>query len=172
MRTLIVTGHLGTDAELKVTKNANRPVLEFRLANHEYFDGEGVTYWYRVSSFNPSVINLKEHLKKGSYVNVIGTVKDNTYTAKTGTVEISRDIVADAVSFGDKGGGNGNGQQNVAETVAAQPTVTQTPPQAEAPKKTTKAKKETPMPTMEIPQTAPAPQPTAAATADDDDLPF
>lgn len=99
MRTLILTGRLAANAEIKMTKNGNQ-YLEFRMANNEFGDEEGRTYWFRVTSFNSNHVNLAQYLTKGKSIEVIGDLRTSTYVNNsTGKVEISHDIRAVDVRF-------------------------------------------------------------------------
>lgn len=101
MRTFIVTGRLGADAEVRQSTSGTNYVT-FRLANNEYFDknedGTPKTMWLRVTMFNN--ISLVNYLKKGKAVIVTGNYRDDMYKSKSsGNCEISRDITANSVEF-------------------------------------------------------------------------
>lgn len=103
MRKLILSGRIVADAEKKVTVNG-REFISFRLGNNEFgddknADGEPITYWFNVSSFNQAHINLLKYLTKGKPINVIGSYKDNIYQNKSGNCEIGRNILADSIDF-------------------------------------------------------------------------
>lgn len=159
MRKMIVSGHLGNDPEVKTT-NRGTKYTTFRIANHEYTDAEGVTYWFTVTVWEPTLQNFCKSLKKGSLVYVDGEYTDRTYTSnKTGQVDVGRDLRATAIYFG-QGGGKRDEDTNtepadVPETAPVQEAVT---PKPAKPAKATKS--------------APAPEMPPADNGGDDDLPF
>lgn len=116
MRQIMITGRLGSDAEIKQTKQGQN-YISFRIANNEYGDAENDTHWYRVTSFNNRYVNMSKYLKKGSAVIIIGDYKDELYQNNEGRCMISRDIVANVINFNetsprqDNNGNNGNYQQ-------------------------------------------------------------
>lgn len=126
MRKVIVSGRLGMDPEIKTT-NRGTQYTTFRLANHEYSDGEGVTYWFTVTVWEPSLQKLCENIKKGSLVYVDGLLTDRVYLSnKTGQHDVGRDIRAVSIDFG-QGGKHDDETQNSQpqmETKPAEPTNT------------------------------------------------
>jgi single-strand DNA-binding protein len=125
MRKMIVSGHLGMDPEIKTT-NRGTQYTTFRIANHEYADAEGVTYWFTVTVWEPSLQNFCKSLKKGSLVYVDGEYTDRTYTSnKTGQIDVGRDLRATAIYFG-QGGGKREDDSQVAQTAPMQETPMQT----------------------------------------------
>ena len=104
MRKMIVSGHLGNDPEVRAT-NRGTQYTTFRIANHEYTDGENVTYWFTVTVWEPTLQNFCKSLKKGSLVYVDGEYTDRTYLSnKTNTTDVGRDLRATAIYFGQGGG--------------------------------------------------------------------
>lgn len=104
MRKMIVSGHLGNDPEVKTT-NRGTKYTTFRIANHEYGDAEGVTYWFTVTVWEQTLQNFCKSLKKGSLAYIDGEYTDRTYTSnKTGQVEVGHDLRATAIYFGQGGG--------------------------------------------------------------------
>lgn len=99
MRQMTITGHVVADAEVKVSKKG-KPYLEFRFANNEYGDEQGFTFWLRVASYNPSLINLAKFYTKGKSLIVTGKYEDRIYNNKEGKPEIGRDILAIGIEFG------------------------------------------------------------------------
>ena len=156
MRVLNLTGYVVADAERKLSKNG-KEFLTFRIVNNEFNDekdseGKQKPFWARVVSFNPRHFGLKPYLLKGKPVIVNGDYSVSLYQNKEGNCEISNDITANAIYF-NAVGGDGQTKNNGEATTVESP-VTQT-------------KMEEPKPT-----TAELKVPTAAATDDDDDLPF
>ena len=104
MRVLTISGRIVADAQKQISQQG-REFMTFRLANNEFGDekdaqGKPITYWFRVTSFNPRCLNMVKYLTKGKPINVIGSYSDSMYTNKnTGNCEISRDIIADRIEF-------------------------------------------------------------------------
>lgn len=147
MRVLTLTGRVGADAQVKVTTKG-KPYLEFRIANNEYGDPEGSTFWTRVVAYNTALINMAQYYTKGKSLIVTGAYKNNTYPDKSKNIVVGNEIVASAIYFnsvdgGEHKNGSGNGQQA---------------PEQHKPEP--------------APQPAPAASPTVDANADGDDLPF
>ena len=162
MRKLILSGRIVADAEKKVTVNG-REFISFRLGNNEFgdeknSDGKPITYWFSVSSFNQSHVNLLKYLTKGKPVNVIGSYKDNIYQNKAGNCDISRHILADSIDFQIVNEGN-NSNHKTNTTYSA--------PKTEIPKVTASEIK-TKVATTSKPKSTPA----AVNDSDDDELPF
>ena len=116
------------DAEVKVSKNG-KPYLEFRFANNEYGDEDGYTFWVRVSSYNPSLINLAKFYTKGKSLIITGKYKDRAYINKDGKPEVGRDITASAIEFnGETRQNNGENNENVrADVFSEKPLILRCP---------------------------------------------
>lgn len=155
MRKMIVSGHLGNDPEVRAT-NRGTQYTTFRIANHEYTDGENVTYWFTVTVWEPTLQNFCKSLKKGSLVYVDGEYTDRTYLSnKTNTTDVGRDLRATAIYFGQGGG------KREDDTQAGMTAPTQAAPVAPASEPTVQASVQA-KPATAAPAEAPG----------DDDLPF
>lgn len=158
MRKVIISGHLAADAELKQFAQSGKNYVTFRMGNSEYFDkddqGKMKTMWFRVTMFDN--LTFANYLKKGKYVEVIGNLREDIYQSKTtGGCEISRDVTADSVSFGNASQNNGT-----------KPTKTEdVPPQVQT-SMTPTEKPAVAMTTEEVKKTLPS------VNVDEDDLPF
>ncbi len=153
MRKMIVSGHLGNDPEVKTT-NRGTQYTTFRIANHEYTDAEGVTYWFTVTVWEPTLQNFCKSLKKGSLVYVDGEYTDRTYISnKTNTTDVGRDLRATAIYFGQGGGKRDDDAQTAPSAPASAPASAHAP--------------ETAAPAKAQPATA-----APAENAGEDDLPF
>ena len=124
MRVLTISGRIVADAQKQISQQG-REFMTFRLANNEFGDekdtqGKPITYWFRVTSFNPRCLNMVKYLTKGKPINVIGAYSDSIYTNKnTGNCEISRDIIADRIEFevgNYESTQNGNSEQHQVTT--------------------------------------------------------
>lgn len=172
MRTIIINGRVGNDAQVKVGKNGEE-YLSFRFANNEFDEkdasGNLLTAWYTVTINTPRLMKMKEYIRKGKPLNIIGHYSDSIYlNEKTGRYEIGRKIIAHSIDFelskpmtgtGQDGTSYQGGQQYYGQP-AAQPTPTQIP----------QVQMGTPAPQQA--QAAPEPIPYAASPMSDDDLPF
>lgn len=83
MRTLIVSGYMAKDCELKTISNGNK-VLNLSIGSNEYgdeknSDGTNKPMWINVSSFKEEAIRMAQYLKKGSNIIVIGDMKTRMY---------------------------------------------------------------------------------------------
>jgi single-strand DNA-binding protein len=95
---ITVTGNVGTDPELKFTKN-NTAFASFSLAytprqkqGDDWIDGE--TMWFRVTQWGERAESVVDSVAKGYKVVVTGTLKQSTYTAKDGAEKIGLEITA------------------------------------------------------------------------------
>lgn len=138
------SGRLGADSELKTTKGGTQ-YLHMRVATDDYVNGETVTYWVNVSWFGDRAIKLQEFMKKGSLVNVMGSLRPSIYQTKNGESAISNDVTADRIEF-IRTSKQGDGQSESTTTDTG-----------------------TFKPKADAAEVAVA---TAAATSSDDDLPF
>lgn len=161
MRKLILSGRIVADAQKKVTVNG-REFISFRLGNNEFgdeknSDGKPITYWFNVSSFNQSHVNLLKYLTKGKPINVIGSYKDNIYQNKAGNCDISRDILADSIDF-QIGNESNKTNHTTSNTTSA--------PKTEIPQVTASEVK------TKVTTSKPKSTPAAVNDSDDDELPF
>jgi single stranded DNA-binding protein len=126
--TLLLAGHLGRDAELKITPNGNW-VAGCSLATNtreSVTDEDGVTtwkdstQWWRTNRWGENTANaVAEHWKKGRRIEVEAafvldpeTGGPVVYQTKAGDSQASYEI--NVLSWGF-GGGNGNGGRSVSD---------------------------------------------------------
>lgn len=81
MATIVVTGRLGKDAELRETQN-NTKVLQFSLADDVGYGDKKKTQWLKCLLWGKRAESLAEHLTKGSIVEVTGTPSIETWLKK------------------------------------------------------------------------------------------
>lgn len=104
MRTIILTGIVGTDAVQKLTQGGAE-YISFRFVNNEPTDekdseGKSKGFWVNVVSYNPIHKKILQYLIKGKPLCVIGTLDENIYTSKvTGQCEIGRTVRAHQIEF-------------------------------------------------------------------------
>lgn len=98
-----VKGNLGSDPDLKFSKN-NNAYCNFSLAytprkqvNGEWQDGE--TMWFKVVAFGTKAEAIADTFKKGDTVVVVGELAQSTYTDKEGNEKTSMEITAKEVGL-------------------------------------------------------------------------
>lgn len=103
MMHISVKGNLGSDPDLKFSKN-NNAYCNFSLAytpryqeNGEWKDGE--TNWFRVTAFGAKAEAIADNFKKGDTVLVVGDLKQSTYQDKEGNEKTSMEIAAKDVGL-------------------------------------------------------------------------
>jgi single-strand DNA-binding protein len=103
MMNISVKGNLGSDPDLKFSKN-NTAYCNFSLAytprkqvNNEWQDGE--TMWFKVVAFGTKAEAIADTLKKGDTVLVVGEMAQSTYTDKEGNEKTSMEITAKEVGL-------------------------------------------------------------------------
>lgn len=181
MRTIIVSGRLAANAEVKTTNGGNAYV-EFRIGNNEYSkNNQEETYWFRVVSFNTNHTKLVQYLTKGKSVEVIGQLSANAYVGHDNKMRVGFDIRASEIMFDNNFGSKDQQQQGTANTtVTANPT-TSTAPQTAASAPLRNPSTATVATSTATTSSSPNPQPTETAKAapaptatedDTDDLPF
>lgn len=108
----IVDGHIGGDAEKRVSKNG-REYVTFRMAHNEKDrEGNKQTIWFTVVSWNHT--GLTPYLTKGKAIEVIGKQSCRLYQTKDNKTEIGYDLVANAIDFVYSG--NGDNDDSKAKT--------------------------------------------------------
>lgn len=107
---LIITGHLGTDPEMRFTPEGT-PVTSFRMAsNIRYRDAGGEqreeTIWFRVSVFGRQAEIANQYLQKGRPVLVEGRLRPDPQTGNPrifrrsdGTAGAVYEVRADRIVF-------------------------------------------------------------------------
>ncbi|WP_376791494.1 single-stranded DNA-binding protein [Thermoflexus sp.] len=107
---LIITGHLGTDPEMRFTPEGT-PVTSFRMAsNTRYRDASGEqreeTIWFRVSVFGRQAEIANQYLQKGRPVLVEGRLRPDPETGgprifrrSDGTAGAVYEVRADRIVF-------------------------------------------------------------------------
>ena len=158
MATIILTGRLGRDAELRQTANG-RQFLSFSMAEdvRENKDTRR-TDWYSVSTMQQQYLGeFAKYLTKGKPIQVIGDIKTSIYTRRDGGVDIDRNIRASQINFIDFGRREDEqqGPTHVVQTQQSQPA--QSAVQYQAP----------------VPTQQPVHMPASATSGEpEDDLPF
>lgn len=108
MRTIILDGRLGKDAEVLTSKKGVKYV-KFSIANNEYLNGEEKTTWFDVMSFDSNVIEKKINmLKKGTMVYVTGNIRTEV-SVSNGKVWTNHYITASSIEKVNFGTSNNTG---------------------------------------------------------------
>jgi single-strand DNA-binding protein len=115
MNWVIVAGHLGADAEEKMTTKGTK-VVTFRIASNVRKSGKEETMWWRVTVWGDRFDKMIPYLKKGGSVIVSGEMsKPEIFTDRNGHQQISLDLTADSIKFspfGRSGGTQGGGERS------------------------------------------------------------
>ena len=115
---ITVTGHLGSDAELRKTPSG-KLVTSFTLANTtrmqrdgDWIDGE--TIWFRCFVWGKDATGAANELRKGSRVVITGVLTQNTYLDKEQVERKSLEIAVNSYGITPK---------NVTEPVTLNPEI-------------------------------------------------
>ena len=102
----IFTGHLGRDAEVRVTA-AGKNVLSFSLAVKTGWGEREKTMWVKCITFGRQAEGqLVDYLKKGTQVGVSGEISLNEWTTKEGEKRADIEVVCNNIELlGSKSGG-------------------------------------------------------------------
>lgn len=127
MNTVILTGNLGSDPELRYTPNGI-PVASFSLAvNRTWKDGSGdrqqKTTWVRVTCWRKLAEVVSEHLTKGAKVAISGELESASAFIKDNEARGMNEVTALAVEFLD----------GKSETTTPQPAANQQPQNEDIP---------------------------------------
>lgn len=89
MKTVVIAGRVGKDAELRRTQGGD-PVLGFSVAVDDGYGDNKRTLWFRCSVWGKRAQALDGHVTKGSAVTVAGDLSTDEYEGKTNfTVRVS-----------------------------------------------------------------------------------
>ncbi|KAJ1863084.1 hypothetical protein LPJ73_000610 [Coemansia sp. RSA 2703] len=98
MNKVILLGNVGKDPEDHTFSNGGR-VVSFPLAtSRRYKDGEGniveQTFWHKIRFNGPTADNVVNLVKKGTLLQIDGSIRYDTYTNKDGIEVHSTSIQA------------------------------------------------------------------------------
>ena len=99
MNKVFLMGHLGRDPEARFTAKRGTPVANLSLATTKrWTDGEGEkqerTEWHRVVVFGQGAEFVREYGRKGSLVQVEGSLQTRSWEDKDGVKRYTTEIVA------------------------------------------------------------------------------
>lgn len=98
MNTVILSGRVGGDSELKYTKT-NKAFTQFSIAvNRKTPTGDTVASWFDVTWFS----DYAKALQKGDYVVVYGSLTQEKWQAKDGTNRYAVKVIANQVVVAQK----------------------------------------------------------------------
>ena len=112
---LSINGRLGSDAEIKTSKNDNQ-FVSMRVASNDFANGEKTTTWISVVWSGERALKMAQYMKKGSSVLIHGTGRFSTYQDKNGAAQVAIDVMADRVDFDSNTSNSGDSQTNEAVT--------------------------------------------------------
>jgi single-strand DNA-binding protein len=104
MHTIIITGRLGRDPEMRFTESG-KPVTSFSVAdNRRYTGADGEpreeTVWFDVTAWGRLAETCNEHLAKGRQVAIEGRLKPiRVWTGNDGQARASYEVTARSVEF-------------------------------------------------------------------------
>ena len=109
MNSIIITGRLGRDPELKTAQNGTE-YTNFAVAvdRRPEKDGTKKTDWFNCTAFGKMAAFVTTYFKKGDGIVVEGALESDTYEAKDGTKRTKWSIRVEEVEFpqgGKKQGG-------------------------------------------------------------------
>ena len=115
MNTLILSGRLTKDAELKYTPQGT-PIANFSIAVNDYKgkDADEATYFFECFAFGSRWEKLSSHLTKGKKIIIKGKLVQQTWVNQDGQKRSSVKIQVDELDFcgGSNNQQNGQGAQN------------------------------------------------------------
>ncbi len=99
MNTITIIGNIGQDLVPKFTA-AGQKVTSFSVATRSKKGGEEITTWWRVNVWGDRFDKMLTHLKKGSYIVVVGELaKPTIWQDKQGLSQVQLDINANSLHF-------------------------------------------------------------------------
>jgi len=111
MINLVISGHLGRDADRKQV--GSQSVLEFSVGSTTKVKGEKVTTWVRCQLWGARGDKLAQYLTKGTRVTCVGTGSLRTWKNREGVEKTDLNCSVDQLDF--SGGGQRQEQPRPAE---------------------------------------------------------
>ncbi|MDC0828336.1 single-stranded DNA-binding protein [Faecalitalea cylindroides] len=100
MNLVVLSGYLTQDVEIKTTQNG-KAVANFQMGVSDPYDEE--TTFARCVVWGESAKNLGKYLKKGSFLEVTGKMKNKSYE-KDGQKRYYTEIQCNHIEYGPKKG--------------------------------------------------------------------
>ena len=99
MNSVILTGRIGKDLELKKTQSG-KSVINFSLAVNKFSKGEGKDVdWINCQAWNQTAELMYQYLGKGSLIGVEGRIQTRNYEGQDGKKVYITEVVVDRVEF-------------------------------------------------------------------------
>jgi len=132
---VILVGRLGTDPELRRTKN-DFSVVNVRVATNDRRKEGDVwvdhTEWHTVTVWGRQAENLVKYCSKGKQLYIEGRIQTRDFTDKNGIERKATEVVADQIRFlGDRG--DSQGQHSAPSNGQPVPNAQQPVPESEIP---------------------------------------
>ncbi|MAZ39472.1 MAG: single-stranded DNA-binding protein [Legionellales bacterium] len=100
---VILMGYVGSDPQ--VSGEGKKPFARFSLATNKRYKVENEikeeTHWHNLVSFNGVVDIVKDYVKKGSKVQIIGELANNNWTDKEGNEHIQSNVLVNQIILMD-----------------------------------------------------------------------
>lgn len=97
-----INGRLGNEPELKKTTN-DLSVVEFRVANNRDYKSNGEVVkrvnWITCRAYAGLAETICNYLKKGAKVNLVGELREDSWTADDGTMRSRTYILVTEMNF-------------------------------------------------------------------------
>lgn len=93
VNTVIISGTLGQDLELKATSTGKKTV-QFSIAENIGSGDSAQTYWHTIEAWEKTAELIAQYCKKGNHVLFEGSLKQNVYTDKEGIKRYATSVVA------------------------------------------------------------------------------
>ena len=98
-----LTGNLGADPQTVILKSG-QTATEFSLATNEYYrDASGErqtrTEWHRVKAYGKLAELFDRHLKCGSPISIVGSMRYRKWTDKFEQTRIAAEVIAEEFTF-------------------------------------------------------------------------
>ncbi|MBO4414944.1 MAG: single-stranded DNA-binding protein [Lachnospiraceae bacterium] len=115
MNKVFLMGRLTRDPEVRYSQGANSSAIgKFSIAVDRRFKREGQpdADFFNCTAFGKLGEFVRDYLKKGVKVVVIGSVQNDNYTDKDGNQRYSVQIICDEIEFAESKNAQGGGQEN------------------------------------------------------------
>lgn len=122
VNSVVLSGRLTRDPELKTVGADNRPVCKFGLAVDEFSKGEKRANFFDVVAWGQTAETVARYLTKGREVAIQGSLRWRQWETPEGGKRSAVEVVAQRVQFFGNGQQEG-GQQQAAPVQAPKPAV-------------------------------------------------
>lgn len=109
MNKVILTGRITKDLEMRYTTNNNTAVVTFNLAVRK---NKTDADFIQIVAYGKTAELLNQYCKKGSAINVVGSIRTRNYDDKDGKKVFITEVCADEIEFASASKQEQNTQQN------------------------------------------------------------